>query len=838
MTLPTTRWLILAVAALGLGSATAAAQHDDDAVERRAWRESFLQHRAGPSGVIADGAFFDQWRTIAAMPHAAFGFADPGWRSVGPAGLSMNQDAFGAVYAGELKSGRINAVAIHPTDGGTILIGSQGGIWRTSNGGHTWTPTSDAQCTMSTGAVVFDPAQPDLAYALTGDARGFTQSGCGVLRSSDGGRTWQSPANNPLVGSFGYALAVDRATAGSGTASRVLAATNRGLFLSLNSGVSWNQVIAAFVTSVVQHPTNPAVWYAARVNTSTTPATTVMRSVDGGQSWTSLPTPLSSATTPARITLAVSPAAPTRLWAYTGDFQSRRFIGIFRWDENLQQWSALPGVGINTNGNDYPYTIGEQQDYDQAFAIDPLNPNRMFVGGVGAFQSSDGGTSFQVAARNVHVDWHHVGINPRDTDHMVAGTDGGFYQSFDGGRSWRAFNVGLAISQIYPGLSVHPSGQWLFAGLQDNSAVYFTGSPVWSNLSGLGDGGFTAIHPTTASTIFVTHSFANFIMRRRGGNKEELAMNGIFPQGERAGLPRPIVMNPAAPSTLYFGTQRLYRTVNEGDQWTALTGDATRGSGIITTIAVAPSNPNVIYAGTSDGVIIVTADGGQSFRQFVFATNRRFSRIIVDPQDPAHAIATATTLGAPKVTETFDGANSFNSGIGASLPDVAVHTALFVPGTSTLMLGTDFGVLQNVPNGPGWTQGPPGMPATIVHDLVWAPTSGTIYAATFARGAWAIRPGATNPVRRGDVDGDGQLTAQDALVIQQAIVGVHPAGGRTLFPNGDANCDGKLTSVDAMLVLRSSVGLSTAGNCTGTLARPFAPSHEDAGTVRALAAAN
>jgi photosystem II stability/assembly factor-like uncharacterized protein len=420
---------------------------------------------------------------------------------------------------------------------------------------------------------------------------------------------------------------------------------------------------------------------------------------------------------------------------------------------------------------------------------------------------------------------------------MVAGTDGGFYATYDGGRIWRASNTGLAIAQIYPGLSVHPAGQWLFAGLQDNNAVYFAGSTLWNNLSLLGDGGYTAIHPTNPGSIYVTHAFSNFITRRKAGGKEEIVSNGIA-QGDRSGLPRPIVMNPAAPSTLYFGTQRLYRTLDDGSTWNPITNDITRGSGVVTCIAIAPSNPNVVYVGTDDGVILTTSDGGATFRQFIFAVNRRFSKIIVDPFDPGHAIATATTLGAPHATETRDGAGTFFSSIGANLPDVPVHTAMFVPGSSTLMLGTDFGVLQTSDNGASWTQGPPGLPATIIYELTYAPATGTIFAATFARGAFAIRVGPTQAVRRGDVDGDGQLTAQDALTIQQAVVGVHPPAGRVLYPNGDANCDGKLSSVDAMLVLRSSVGLSTTGTCVGTqqrVATAQRPPSPDAGTRREFA---
>ncbi len=792
------------------------AQERGDGEARRENAKAYIEQRANASGVIPDDALYNAWRDVTSLPRTAFAFADQGWRSVGPAGLTLAQEAFGGVYAAEIKSGRINGIAIHPQNGRTILIGSQGGVWRTTTAGHLWSATTDDHCSTSIGSVKYDPVNASLAYALTGEANGFTQIGCGVIRSGDGGQNWIAPGNSPLVGSHGYELLIDRATAGSISNTKVLAATNRGLYLSVNSGASWVQVLDGFVTSVVQHPTVSNIMYANRSVGGGSPTTAVHRSINGGVTWAPLPAFVPGGVV-ARVTLAVTASAPDLLFALAGNFSDRSFIGVFRWNNGTGQWFQTASSGVETTGNNYPYTIGRQMDYDQALAVDPRTPNRIWIGGVGAYFSQDGGQSFQTTANNIHVDWHHIGFDPSDPDHMVAGTDGGFFQSYDGGRIWRASNVGLAITQIYPGMAVHPSGQWLYAGLQDNNAIYFTGSPVWNNLSFLGDGGWIAVNPTNPSTIFVTHSFAGFITRRINGGKEMEAGTGI-PQNDRHGLPRPIIMDPTAPSTLYYGTQRLFRTTNEAAQWSAITTDATRGSGFITTIAVAPSDPNVIYAGTNDGVIIVTYDGGSSFRQFVFGTQRRFSRITVDPNDPLHAIATATTLGAPKMTETRDGAQTFNTSIGNSLPDVPVHTSFFVPGSPMIMIGTDYGVLTTVNGGMNWLQGPPGLPNTIVHDLVYSPASGTVFAATFARGAYAIRLGATPAVRRGDVDNDGILTAQDALTIQRGIVGIHPPPGSILYPNGDANCDGRLTSADPMLVLRGAVGLPTTGTCAGTLA--------------------
>jgi photosystem II stability/assembly factor-like uncharacterized protein len=276
-------------------------------------------------------------------------------------------------------------------------------------------------------------------------------------------------------------------------------------------------------------------------------------------------------------------------------------------------------------------------------------------------------------------------------------------------------------------------------------------------------------------------------------------------------------MDPVNQSILYYGTHRLYRTIDEGANRLPITQDQTRGTGYITTIAIAPSNSQAIYVGTSDGVIAVSLDGGTTFNRFVFAVSRWFTEIAVNPTDPLHAIATASTLGVPHATETRNAGATFISTIGASLPDIPVHSALFVPGTSTFMVGTEFGVLQTTNGGAQWTQGPPGLPNTIVYDLAYAPISGTVFASTHGRGVFAFRPGATPAVLRGDVDGDGRVTAQDALLVQQSLVGMELPPGRSVFPQGDANCDGRLQGIDVLLVLRASVGLPNAGACVGTM---------------------
>ncbi|MGQ0766507.1 MAG: hypothetical protein ACT4OZ_12670 [Gemmatimonadota bacterium] len=812
---------VIAAAVLGLSLVPLqGGTQSTEAEARVAIAKAFVDQRADASGTIPAGALYQAWRDVTALPRASFAFADPSWRSVGPAGLFIAQSSFGGVFAGEHKAGRVNSIAIHPADARVMLIGSQGGVWRTTDGGHTWTPVTDGACSSSIGAVIFDPVNPSIVYAGTGDGRGFVQPGCGVIRSIDGGLTWGAPPTTTMNGTLPYQIAIERTTAGSMTATTLYAATVQGLFVSNNSGSTWSLRLSGAAFSVVAHPTRPGVVFASMFRSASVPRSNVWRSSDAGVTWAPLPNPLTSTTAVVRMTLTISEAAPDRVVALTGDFNTRRFLGLFRWDDLLALWTQLPGTGIVTSTTGYPFIIGQQSEYNQALAVDPRDPARIWVAGVGAFHSQNAGQTFSSAARSVHVDWHALVFNPGDADHMVAGTDGGVYVSFDGGRTWRARNVGLAITQVYPGLSVHPSGLWLYAGLQDNNAVYFTGSTVWNNLSFLGDGGYTAVNPADPATVYVTHAFLNFITRRARGSPEEVRTTGIL-SSDRGSVPRPIVVDRMTPTTIYFGTQRLYRSINEGQLWTPVSNDLTRGSGFITSIAINPNNPANIWVTTSDGVIAVTTDGGVTFTRFVFSTSRFFSKVVLDPSNPLRAIATAATIGAPRATETRDGGLTFFTTIGSQLPNVPVHTGVLLPGTSTFAVGTDYGVLLTNDAGATWTQGPPGLPTTIVYDLAFAPNSGTLFASTFGRGVFAIRPGTTQSVLRGDVDGDGRLTAQDALTIQEGLVGIHPPSGYTLYPNGDTNCDGTLTGVDAMLTLKTAVGLMTPGTCVGTLARPI-----------------
>jgi photosystem II stability/assembly factor-like uncharacterized protein len=274
-------------------------------------------------------------------------------------------------------------------------------------------------------------------------------------------------------------------------------------------------------------------------------------------------------------------------------------------------------------------------------------------------------------------------------------------------------------------------------------------------------------------------------------------------------------MDPIIPTTLYFGTHRLYRTTNEGTLWTAISSDLTKGSGAITTIAISRFDNNTIYVGASDGQVSVTRDGGVTFTTSVTGLpNRYVTRIAVDPVDATHALLTVSGFASGHVFETRS-AGALWTDISGTLVDAPANAIAFVPGVG-IMVGTDVGVFQAPSPGAAWINGPAGIPNVIVYDLISVPGANLVIAGTHGRGMFAYTVGGDVPVLRGDVDGSGTLDAFDALLIQQSLVGTAPQS-TVIYPRGDADCNFAIQSADVVHVLRTAVGLSSPGVCVNTV---------------------
>jgi len=702
----------------------------------------FYEPRAYPNDTIPPRALqkaleqYQQQFPPSTAPAGAPAPLETAWTPLGPDHLVLGGASF---------SGRVTAIVVDPTDSNTIYVGAaQGGVWKTNDGGATWVPLTDTHCSLAMGSIAIDPVDPNIIYAGTGEQNFSIDSyyGCGVLRSTDRGTTWTQlgasvfDINTTSTGGAKISkVVVDPLTAGSTTSTTVHVASSLGVYRSLDSGTTWTQVLAGVATDLVLDPSNPAVLYAAIGSTGGGTANGIYKSTNGGASYSKLAGGFPTSGV-GRISLAIAPSAPATLYASVHNPSTNGLLGVFKTINGGTSWvQVTAGAFCST-----------QCWYDMIVAVHPADPNTVYFGGVLLFKSTDGGNSLQNITGGIHVDQHALAFDHQNASVVYVGNDGGVFKSTNGGTNWSSLNTNLAITQFYPGVSLHPTdANYILGGTQDNGTLRFTGSSVWQEISLGGDGGYTAIDFVSPSTIY--HEFqwdkTSFSGPRRsddGGASFAQKNSGIDISDDAAFVP-PYVMDPSNSQTLYFGTFKLYKTTNRGDSWTVLAGgaDLTKGTGVISTIAVAPSNPQVIYVGASDGNVVVTTNGGSTFTTVISGLPNRFVKAIaVDPTSASTAYVAFSGFGSGHIFTTTNTEASWTN-ISANLPDVPVNAILLDPGApSNIYIGTDLGVFRSTDGGGSWLALNTGLPNVAVFDLAFRSGTNVLVAATHGRGVFKI----------------------------------------------------------------------------------------------------
>ncbi len=735
------------------------------------------------------------------------------WRSVGPFGFQTS-GFYGS--SPNADGGRIRAIAIHPTNPSIVYAGSaSGGVWRTTNGGATWTPLTDNQCSLTTGSIAIDPVNPNIVYVGTGEP---TQSnGCGLLRSFDGGTSWTeingagvlAPVNGTQT-TRAYRIRVAPSTAGTQNTSVVLYAANNGLHRSTNSGAAWTTVLSGFITDVEFDPANDNIVWAARA-TAGSATNGVYRSIDRGATWSQV---YVTGSTVQRISLAVSPSAPNAAWAV--EIVATRMDKLVRFDGASATPTVLTAQGVY--GGQSRLDFGTQSTYNLVLEVDPQDANTVILGGSRMYRSRDGGQSFSVVAYDLHVDWHAFEYAPSDPNVIVGGNDGGVHASYDRGNSWVSRNTNIAVTQFYPGIAVHPTiPDFIAGGLQDNSSLWGFGSGFWTMSAPSGDGGWNAFSPANSNVFWTTSYGTGFIVRVTRnplGTGISQTQRG-FTSSDRKQFLSPMVIDPTNSATLYYATYRLWRTLNEGSAWAVLTPDLSKGSGTITSVAISPVDARVIWVGTSDGNVQLSQDAGATFAIVSSALPlRAVTDIAPDVTLAGRAVITHSGTGTGHVYSTDDfGANWVN--LSGALPDIPFNAVVAVPGTPRLFVAADVGIYESTDNGASWSVANQGFPNARVLDLVYQAATGNLYASTYGRGLWATTIVAGASVLRGDVNADGFVNAFDASLAQQALVGVLPASAPNPMPRADANCNGILDSGDVLSILQFAVGAASSALCVG-----------------------
>jgi hypothetical protein len=778
--------VLITVASVATPFERAVAQQPTQPINKLERYQYFYSQRAYPFNQIPAGALQrarqDYQRKWGSSPAAPPPFNQSLWKPFGPA--PIQNVGFNNVGSGIFNNtGRINSIAVHPTNPNRIYIGAAaGGVWRSDDGGTTWNALTDTQCGLAIGmaSIAIDPVNPNIVYAGTGEPYGNLDAylGCGVLRSTDGGTTWTQLGGQDLNQLGINKLVIDPTTAGSTTTTKIFVATTAGLAVSPDSGATWIGLIQGSATDVVIDPSNTNNVYAAmdgRVGNDGG----VWKSTTGGGSgsfnkiMTGLPT-----VNVGRIALAIAPSSPSTLYASIHNAATDHLLGVFQTINGGTRWNQVTATGASCS----PLPTIGQCWYDMYLAVDPTNANTVYFGGVSLYKSIDGAATFNISSAGIiHVDQHAFAFQPGNASIIFAGNDGGIYKSTNGGvvGSWTSLNSNdqdvlntkLAITQFYPGFAVDPLNvARALGGTQDNGVVLYEGGGGllgWPAVPPFGDGGYGAIDfnaPETAYNAGNLGPFRTDDLSNLQNATWTQKTNGITLADRKRFIP-PLVMSPTNSQTLYFGTYRLYKTTNRGDNWNTPSPDLTLGPcGVgndnacsITAIAEAKSNSQVVYAGTSDAQVQVTVNGGTNWTpRTTGLPNRVVTDIAIDPTNANNAFVTFSGFQAGHVFKTTNGGMMWND-ITNNLPDIPVNAIVLDPTAPAMeiLIGTDLGVFRSHDGGMTWTPFNAGLPNTPVLDLVFNSSTGLLVAATHGRGAFTATISTATVTASHDFNNDG-----------------------------------------------------------------------------------
>jgi len=706
----------------------------------------------------------------ASLPGQGKGIAgELSWRSIGPA----------------RSAGRIVDLAVDPYDRSTFYVGSAtGGVWKTENMGVTFECIFEKGA-ISIGDIAVSPADPKVIWVGTGEANNqrSSYSGTGIWISRDGGKTWTNTglADGHHVGRIAP-HPQDPLTAYAAVAGHLYTENEtRGLYKTTDGGKTWKRVKylgpkVGFIDVVVD-PRDPDTVYAAsyeRIRRAWNfdgkgEGSRIWKSADGGKTWKMLGRGLPGGKL-GRIGLAIHPKDPRILYACIQNYnlkpkaargrrpgRAEMVCQVYRTEDGGASWKKV---------NEKPESVAYSYYYGQ-IRVDPADPDRVWVLSTRLWVSSDGGKTWKPdGAPGCHVDHHALWIDPKDTDHLILGNDGGLYMSWNKGKTWNWIG-NLPITQVYALTADERDPYLIYFGTQDDGSWgtvsstgdrggihdRFTFGTIW------GDGFYSAVDPTDPDTLYAESQFGGlarvsllagtvrYIKPRRPRGYPKLRFNWMSP----------LILSPHNPRILYFGSQYLHRSLDRGDHWQVISPDLTTNDRAklagnvphctITTVSESPLRPGLIWVGTDDGKVQVTLDGGTHWRDLTdrFPGDVRrlwVSRVEASRFDPAVAFVAYNGYREddfrPLLYMTSDYGSTWTP-IANDLPPGPINVVRQDPRAKDLLfVGSDGGVFFSLDCGGSWTRLEKGMPDVACHDLYIHPRERDLIAGTHGRGVFIL----------------------------------------------------------------------------------------------------
>lgn len=669
------------------------------------------------------------------------------WTEMGPSPMTMLSWVMGPV------AGRVAAVAVNPNDVDEVYVGTaSGGLWKTSNGGTTWTPLFDEIGTQTIGSVFIDPADTNTVWVGTGEQRQSCASyfGLGLFKSIDGGASFlpmNGSAPNALELSYIAAIAVD-----PNNALNVLVGGHGfcqggnqiegGLYRSVDGGLNWTELIDGSVNDIIADPANPGTFYTVIGRTSLS-GNGVYKSTDSGASWTRLETGLPFGTQMQRARLAMSPSDSQVLYALVNQGGTRLY-------------QTLDG-GSNWTQKNASACEG-QCSYNLCLSVHPTDPDTLLIGSIRHAISTNGGQSLNYlttgwgSAQKVHQDTHVVLFDRTDGNRYWVGSDGGIWRTEDGGSNFINMNGNLNITQFYD-IAVHPleSGK-IFGGAQDNSSQRTAGTALWNVTIVTGDGFMNLVDPLNSNTVFQSSypsgGRPNVVRSTTGGDPGTFSF--LSGSGLGVGEPWPWV-TPMAISAdgaktqtyLFIGSNRVYISSNSASSWTPLSGAALANSSFRVITPQAFGSAIVVYAGSSGGQIFRCDDALAATPVWSEVTGDypggSVSDIFVDPSDPNRVFVTRAGFGGNKLFRSTIGGTTWQA-VGANIPDVPANAVALDPmNLERVFVGSDVGVFESTDGGDTFQSMMENFPlGSVVTDLEVDDNPHLLTAGTYGRGAWQV----------------------------------------------------------------------------------------------------
>ena len=696
-------------------------------------------------------------------------------------------------------SGRMTDIAVVTPKGKEYTIyvaGASGGVWKTENEGTTFEPIFQHAMSTSIGDLAIAPSNQRILWVGTGEANIFrsSQAGAGIYKSLDGGKTRE---HKGLIDTN----TISRIIIHPGNPDIVYVAASghewtenpeRGVYKTIDGGNTWEKVFyineKTGAIDLVMDPGNPDILYTATWqrtrkkwndprNEATYTGSGIYKTTDAGKTWEPINNGLPQPQYRGRIGIDICQAKPNVLYAFIDNYEvigawekgvvdsyGRPKMGkikgatVFRSDDQGGTWRQV------SQDNEYMQELSAT--YGWVFGqirVDPKNENKIYVMGLDLNVSEDGGKTFR-PLEGMHGDHHGLWIDPENTDYLVNVNDGGVVISYDGGKNWRILNQNLPLVQFFNVMYDMDKPFHVYGSIQDHGSYrgevdlsrgrFQIPAKEWESMPG-GEGSSHAIDPTDPSIVY-SAGFYGHITRTDIKAWEQKLIVPKPPEGEppyRGQWVAPFILSPHNPRIIYHGMNYLFRSLDRGDTWERISPDLTYNDKnkigdipyqTIFTISESPLKFGLIYAGTDDGRVHVTKDGGLTWTEITkgVAPNKWISRVTASAFDLATVYMSQNGKRdddfTPYLWKSTDYGKTWQN-ISGNIPSGPINVIREDPVNKNLLYeGTDYGVYITLDGGKQWQSLPTNLPTTYVHDLVIHPRENILVAATHGRGMWAM----------------------------------------------------------------------------------------------------